>query len=169
LKSLSLTNIPSTFLLFVALVAMQTATSYMISDRILRSSAPTTDKAKLRRKEKKSSEIFMIFYYLPFSLAALYFMNLKIFDYFLIASFYWLLLKNRTIPSACTLGLLIYYNVLYADFILVALFVMMNQPVRNKLKYILCCGSIFLCLNIFDNYLTGQYVSLVSIVGRLSM
>jgi len=148
---------------------MQTATGYMISDRILRNSAPTAGKVKLRKKEKKSSEIFMIFYYLPFSLVALYFMNLKIYDYFLITSFYWLLLKNRTIPSACTLGLLIYHNILYTDLILVALFVMTNQPFKSKLKYILYSGFIFLGLNIFDKCLTNQYVSFMYIVGRFPM
>lgn len=139
---------------------MQVATGYMVSDQVLRSSSVTLDKAKLRRKEKRNSEIFMVFYYLPFTLAALYYMNLKIYDYFLVIGFYWLLLKNYVVPSACVLGLLVYHNILYSDMILIPIFIMMNEPIKSKIKYIACTALIFLGLNVFDRHLTEQFVSI---------
>lgn len=157
------------FLLFVLLVALQTATGYMVSDQVLRSSSLALDRTKLRRKEKRKSEIFAIFCYLPFSLAALYYFNLKIYDYFLIICFYWLLLKNHLVPSACVFGVLVYHNILYLDLILVPFFVMMSEPLRSRAKYVLCSGAIFLGLHLFDNYLLELYVSFALLLGSLSL
>lgn len=144
---------------------MQVATGYMVSDKVLRTSCVTLDKTKLRRKEKRNSEIFMVFFYLPFTLVALYYMNLKIYDYFLIIGFHWLLLKSCIIPSACVLGLLVYHNVLYADMILIPIFVMMNEPIKNKIKYLACAALIFFGLNMLDRCITEQFVSF-SLTGR---
>ena len=92
-------NSYSTLLLFIVLAILQTQTGYMLSDPILRGTSVPSVRTKLRRKEKKATEIFVIYYYIPFTLAALYFFNLKIYDYFLIVGFYWLFLKGFHIFS----------------------------------------------------------------------
>ena len=60
-------NSYSTLLLFIVLAILQTQTGYMLSDPILRGTSVPSVRTKLRRKEKKATEIFVIYYYIPHS------------------------------------------------------------------------------------------------------
>ena len=100
----------------------------IISHKILRND---------RTDGKKSLRLFIVFYFVPFTLAGCYFQTLKIFDYAIIFGSYWFLLNSRHFLSSFLLSLAIYHNPLYADLVLVpALWLKSKGEVSSWRKYV---------------------------------
>lgn len=120
--------------------------AYTISSPILRKTQSDLC-LKTAKKSKKSLRIFIMFYFLPFTLAAIYFKSLKIIDYAIILSSYWLLLNENLLSSAILFGFLVYINPLYLDIVLVLILILANkQNLSTKKEKILYCAKFILCI-----------------------